>query len=63
MTITQARVQIIKRLPAPRLDGFDVKDLRVNVVCDVEPRLANYLVLAGYAKRLVDQGPLPRRMR
>ena len=43
-------IRIVKALPAPLMDGFDVRRFRVEQVYDVEPRLGRYLILAGYAE-------------
>ena len=42
-------IRIVKALPAPLMDGFDVSRFRAEHVYDVEPRLGRYLVLADYA--------------
>ena len=43
------RVQMVKAPPAPLMDGFDMRGLRVGLVYDVGNALAMYLVVAGYA--------------
>jgi hypothetical protein len=43
-------IRIVKALPAPKMDGFDVSQFRVERVYDVEPRLGRYLIVAGYAE-------------
>jgi hypothetical protein len=48
---TSIWVRIIKRPPAPTMDGFDLRGFEVGRVYVVEARLANYLILAGYAER------------
>jgi hypothetical protein len=45
-------IRIVKALPAPLIDGFDVSRFHVEQVYDVEPRLGRYLILAGYAEAL-----------
>jgi hypothetical protein len=43
------RIRIVRKIPAPMMDGFDVRRFRREEVYDVEPRLGRYLVTAGYA--------------
>ena len=43
------RIRIIKQPPAPLLDGFDVRGLRAHQIYDVDIRVGNYLLIAGYA--------------
>jgi hypothetical protein len=31
------------------MDGFEVRDMRANHICDVDSRTANYLIIAGFA--------------
>jgi hypothetical protein len=45
-------IRIVKSLPAPLMDGFDVRGFHVEQVYDVESMLGRYLVLAGYAEPL-----------
>jgi len=45
-------IRIIKHLPAPRLDGFDVRGLFVDHIYDVDSRLGRYLIVAGYGEAL-----------
>jgi len=47
--VGRMRVRIIKPIPAPVMDGFDLRQLRVNQVFDVDERTGRYLVVAGYA--------------
>jgi hypothetical protein len=42
-------VRIIKPLPAPLMDGFDVRGFEVDRVYDVQNPLGRYLIIAGYA--------------
>jgi hypothetical protein len=42
-------IRIIKALPAPLMDGFDVSGFDVDRVYDVENPLGRYLIIAGYA--------------
>jgi hypothetical protein len=46
------QIRIIKPLPAPLMDGFDVRDLHVEHVYNVGSRTGNYLIVAGYALRI-----------
>jgi hypothetical protein len=46
------RIQIIKSLPAPLVDGFDVRGLRVRHTYEVDDRLGGYLIVAGYGVRV-----------
>ena len=43
-------IRIIKPLPAPKMDGFDVRGLSVNHIYDVESRFGRYLIVAGYGE-------------
>jgi hypothetical protein len=43
------RILVVKALPAPLMDGFDVSAFRVNQVYTVDGRIGSYLVIAGYA--------------
>jgi hypothetical protein len=58
-------IRIVKALPAPLMDGFDVRGFHVEQVYDVDARLARYLTVAGYAEPLdqaaSDQAKPPRR--
>jgi hypothetical protein len=42
-------IRIVKALPAPLMDGFDVRGFEVDRVYDVENPLGRYLIIAGYA--------------
>jgi len=42
-------IRVIRRPPAPRMDGFDVGGFKVGRVYTVDDPLANYLVSEGYA--------------
>jgi hypothetical protein len=46
------QIRIIRPIPAPLMDGFDVSNFRFGAVYDVDRvdgRTANYLLIAGYA--------------
>jgi hypothetical protein len=43
-------IRITKALPAPLMDGFDVRGFRAEQVYEVENRLGRYLLVAGYAE-------------
>ena len=45
-------IRIVKALPAPLMDGFDVRGFHVEQVYDVDARLGRSLTLAGYAEPL-----------
>jgi hypothetical protein len=45
-------IRIIKALPAPLMDGFDVSGFHDGRVYDVDTRLGRYLIVAGYAEPL-----------
>jgi hypothetical protein len=49
------RVRVLKTPPAYVIDGFDVRNLRADHVYDLDTRMANYLVMAGYAARAEDE--------
>jgi hypothetical protein len=58
-------IRIVKALPAPLMDGFDVRSFHVDQVYDVDARLGRYLTIAGYAEPLdesaSDRAKPPRR--
>ena len=57
-------VRIIKALPAPLMDGFDVRGFFAGRVYEVESRVGRYLIVAGYAEPWSDtarEKPKPRR--
>jgi hypothetical protein len=41
-------IRIIKRPPAPLMDGFDMRGLEVGRVYVLDQRLGRYLVAGGY---------------
>ena len=45
------RIRVIKTLPAPSMDGFDVRGIRAEHVYDVDVPTAGYLIISGYAVR------------
>jgi hypothetical protein len=58
------RVRLLKTPPAYVVDGFDVRSLRTDHIYDLDIRMANYLVIAGYAARAEDERsnpPAPRQ--
>jgi len=42
-------IRIVKSLPAPLMDGFDVSRFRVRRIYDVDQLVGRYLLTAGYA--------------
>ena len=50
-------IRIVKSPPAPLMDGFDVRGLRVDRMYVVDSALGRYLTLAGYAVRLDETAP------
>ena len=42
-------IRIARALPAPLMDGYDVRGLAVNRVYEVPSPLGRYLIVAGYA--------------
>ena len=48
------QIRIVKKPPAPLMDGWDVSAFCAGQTCDVEPRLGMYLVVAGYADSVDD---------
>ncbi len=44
------RIRITRRLPARNYEGFDVRQLVVGNEYDVMPRLADLLIVSGYAR-------------
>lgn len=55
------RIRIIKNVPPPVMDGFDVLGMRAEQVYDVDRRIGDYLIIAGYADRADDQESEPSR--
>jgi len=53
------RIRVLKTPPAHVGDGFDVRSLRAGHIYDLDLRLANYLVIAGYAGRVEDEHSIP----
>jgi hypothetical protein len=45
----RALIRIVKALPAPLMDGFDVRGFELDRVYEVENPLGHYLIIAGYA--------------
>jgi hypothetical protein len=59
-------IRIIKFVPAPLMDGFDVRGFHVERIYDVDNRLGRYLIIAGYAEPSDDKAhdkSKPRRTR
>ncbi len=57
-------IRIVKRIPAPVMDGFDVRHLRVDESYNVDSMLGRYLIIAGYAVQAdetSDDKPLRRK--
>ena len=51
-------IRLIKRLPAPMMDGFDVRRFEtVNRIYTVDTRLGRYLIVAGYALQVDETAP------
>jgi hypothetical protein len=50
------QIRIVKNPPAPRMDGWDVSAFCVGQECEVESRIGNYLIVAGYAVRVERDG-------
>jgi len=48
------QIRIVKHLPAPMMDGFDVRGMSVEQTYDVDRRVGNYLIIAGYAVAVED---------
>ena len=49
------RIRLLKTPPAYVVDGFDVRSLRTGHIYDLDTRMANYLVIAGYAAQAEDE--------
>jgi hypothetical protein len=49
------RIRVLKNPPAYIIDGFDVRSLRAGQIYDLDTRMANYLIVAGYAARAEDE--------
>jgi hypothetical protein len=45
-------IRITKAIPAPEMDGFDLRGLQLGRTYYVEVRVAQYLVFSGYAESL-----------
>ena len=58
-TFQQMRIRIVKHLPAPLMDGFDVRGFDVGGVYDVDARTGHYLIIAGYAVAVARDDPKP----
>jgi hypothetical protein len=43
------QIRIVKKPPAPRMDGWDVSRFGIDQTHDVEPGIGKYLIMAGYA--------------
>jgi hypothetical protein len=59
-------IRMIKRVPAPLMDGFDVRGFHLDRVYDVDHPVGRYLILAGYAEPLDNEahdGPTRGRPR
>lgn len=59
-------IRIVKAMPAPLMDGFDVRGFRAGQVYEVDARLGRYLTVAGYAEPLDENSsdqPKPPRVR
>ncbi len=46
------RIRLVKAVPAPKMDGFDLRGLQLDHVYDVDDRVGRYLIVAGYAVAL-----------
>jgi hypothetical protein len=57
--LTCMRIRVLKTPPAYVVDGFDVRSLHAGHIYDLDIRLANYLVIAGYAARVEDEHSIP----
>ena len=55
--LRRMRIRIIKHLPAPMMDGFDVRAFHPHEAYDVDARVGNYLIVAGYAVRAENEPP------
>ena len=47
-------IRIVRALPAPVMDGFDVREFQASRLYEVDNRTGNYLIIAGYAERVED---------
>jgi len=51
-------IRVIKRLPAPMMDGFDVRRFEtVNRIYSVDTLIGRYLIVAGYALQVDEMAP------
>jgi hypothetical protein len=48
------RIRVVKRLPAPVMDDFDVRRFLADHTYDVDAAMGRYLILAGYAVAVDD---------
>jgi hypothetical protein len=53
-------IRLTKALPAPLMDGFDVRGFWVDQIYDVGNPLGRYLIIAGYAEAF-DETALDKR--
>jgi hypothetical protein len=44
------KIRMVKRPPAPSMDGFDMEGLEGGRVYVVDDRMARYLIYSGYAQ-------------
>ena len=56
-------IRITKALPAPLMDGFDVRGFQLQQVYDVANPVGRYLIVAGYAAALDETAPDTRKTR
>ena len=54
-------IRIVRPLPAPLMDGFDVRQFQTRQLYEVDVRIGNYLIVAGYAERVDDTAAEKRR--
>ena len=61
IAVTLAVARLPMKPPAPRIDGWDVSAFYVGQECEVESRIGNYLIIAGYAVRVEHDGKPERK--
>jgi hypothetical protein len=61
--LSAMEIRVIRRPPAPRMDGFDIRGLDVGRVSTADDRVGHYLISEGYAisAKTKDQSEQPKR--
>jgi hypothetical protein len=57
------RIRIVKTPPAYVIDGFDMRGLRAGQTYELDARLANYVVMAGFGTGADEKPAVPKKSR